>query len=108
MRKLCQQKAVALVEGQAKPDHVHMFLRLSPKYSVAFTLRFFSRARARCGFIVSCWGSVECVLKGGRKVGRKNVSYVPVAARAATLARVALMAGSLSNAARSSPISVCV
>jgi putative transposase len=40
LRELCQQKDVELVEGHAKPDHVHMCLRIPPKYSVAFTLGF--------------------------------------------------------------------
>jgi putative transposase len=40
LRELCVQKDVALVEGNAKPDHVHMCLRIPPKYSVAFTLGF--------------------------------------------------------------------
>ena len=40
LRELCGQKDVALVEGNAKPDHVHMCLRIPPKYSVAFTLGF--------------------------------------------------------------------
>ena len=40
LRELCQQKGVELVEGHAKPDHVHMCLRIPPKYSVAFTLGF--------------------------------------------------------------------
>ena len=40
LRELCQQKDVELVEGHAKPDHVHMCLRIPPKYSVAFTPGF--------------------------------------------------------------------
>ena len=40
LRELCQQKGVELVEGHAKPDHVHMCLRIPPKYSVAFTPGF--------------------------------------------------------------------
>ena len=40
LRELCQQKGVELVEGNAKLDHVHMCLKIPPKYSVAFTLGF--------------------------------------------------------------------
>jgi putative transposase len=40
LRELCQQRGVELVEGTAKPDHIHMCLRIPPKFSVAFTLGF--------------------------------------------------------------------
>jgi putative transposase len=40
LRQLCEQKDVELVAGSAKLDHIHMCLRIPPKYSVAFTLGF--------------------------------------------------------------------
>ena len=40
LRQLCRQKEVELVEGNAMPDHVHMVLSISPKYSVAMTLGY--------------------------------------------------------------------
>jgi putative transposase len=40
LRDLCRQKEVELVEGKAMPDHVHMLLRIPPKYSVAMTMGF--------------------------------------------------------------------
>jgi putative transposase len=38
LRDLCRQKEVELVEGKAMPDHVHMLLKIPPKYSVAMTM----------------------------------------------------------------------
>ncbi len=40
LRDLCRQKEVELVEGKAMPDHVHMLLKIPPKYSVAMTMGF--------------------------------------------------------------------
>ena len=35
LRKLCQQKSVEIIEAQACPDHIHMMISISPKYSVS-------------------------------------------------------------------------
>ena len=35
LRKLCEQKGVEIIEGQACPDHIHMLLSIPPKYSVS-------------------------------------------------------------------------
>jgi putative transposase len=35
LRELCEQMGIELVEGHAMPDHVHLCLRIPPKYSVA-------------------------------------------------------------------------
>ena len=40
LRELCRQKELELVEGKAMPDHVHMLLKIPPKYSVAMTMGF--------------------------------------------------------------------
>ena len=40
LRELCRQRGVELIEGRAKPDHVHMCLSIPPKYSVAFLIGF--------------------------------------------------------------------
>jgi putative transposase len=37
---LCEQYEVELVEGHALSDHVHLCLRIPPKYSVANTVGF--------------------------------------------------------------------
>jgi putative transposase len=40
LRELCRQKDVELLEGKAMPDHVHMLLRIPPRYSVAMTMGY--------------------------------------------------------------------
>jgi len=40
LRELCRQKGVELLEGQLRPDHVHMCLSIPPKYSVAHVIGF--------------------------------------------------------------------
>ena len=40
IRDLCRQKGVELVEGHARPDHIHLCLSIPPKYSVAHTVGF--------------------------------------------------------------------
>ena len=39
-RELSRQKGIEIVEGTIKPDHVHMMLRIPPKYSVASIVGF--------------------------------------------------------------------
>ena len=40
LRDLCRQKGIELLEGHARPDHVHMLLSVPPKYSIAMTIGF--------------------------------------------------------------------
>jgi len=40
LRDLCRQRGVELIEGRAMPDHIHLCLRIPPKYSVSHTLGF--------------------------------------------------------------------
>jgi len=40
LRDLAKQKDVDVVEGSPKSDHVHMCLKIPPKYSVAHTIGF--------------------------------------------------------------------
>ena len=40
LRRLCRQKGIGLVEGNAVADHIHMVLSIPPKYSVAMTLGY--------------------------------------------------------------------
>jgi putative transposase len=40
LKDLCGQRNVELLEGHLCPDHVHMCLRIPPKFSVAFVLGF--------------------------------------------------------------------
>lgn len=40
LRDLCRQKDIELLEGNAQPDHIHMLLRIPPKYGVAFAIGY--------------------------------------------------------------------
>lgn len=40
LRQLCIQKEIELVEGNAVIDHVHMVLRIPPKYSIAMAIGY--------------------------------------------------------------------
>lgn len=40
LRELSEQRGVELLEGHALPDHVHLCLRIPPKYSVSHTVGF--------------------------------------------------------------------
>jgi putative transposase len=40
LRELCRQRGVELLEGHGMPDHIHLCLRIPPKYRVAHTLGF--------------------------------------------------------------------
>ena len=38
--ELCRQKGVEVIEGHARPDHVHLCLSIPPKYSVSSIVGF--------------------------------------------------------------------
>jgi putative transposase len=40
LRELCDQRGIDLVEGHAMPDHIHLCLKIPPKYSVSNTVGF--------------------------------------------------------------------
>ena len=35
LRQLCEQKEVEIIEAECCPDHIHMLIRIPPKYSVS-------------------------------------------------------------------------
>ena len=40
IRDLCRQRGVELLEGHLMPDHIHMCLKVPPKFSIAFVIGF--------------------------------------------------------------------
>ena len=40
LRELCRQRGVEVLEGTLWPDHVHMCLKVAPKFSIAFVIGF--------------------------------------------------------------------
>jgi len=71
LRDLCAQKEVELLEGHAVLDHVHVVLRIPPKYSVAYTIGFLkgkSAVRIHCELVkerrvtgLHFWATGYCV-----------------------------------------------
>ena len=43
MSELCKRKGVEIIEAEACPDHVHMFVRIPPKYSVSEVMGYLKR-----------------------------------------------------------------
>ena len=35
LRKLCDRKGIEIIEAELCPDHIHIFIRIPPKYSVS-------------------------------------------------------------------------
>ena len=35
LRQLCERKGIEIIEAEACPDHIHMLVRIPPKYSVS-------------------------------------------------------------------------
>ncbi|MDY6987313.1 MAG: transposase [Thermodesulfobacteriota bacterium] len=46
LRYSCLQRGLEFLEGHLMPDHIHMRLRVPPKYSIAFVMGF-GRAKVR-------------------------------------------------------------
>ena len=40
LRDLCRQRGVEVLEGSLRADHVHMCLKVAPKFSIAFVIGF--------------------------------------------------------------------
>ena len=40
LRQFCRQKGVEIMEGHAMPDHIHLVLRIPPKFSVALVVGY--------------------------------------------------------------------
>ena len=40
LRKLCEQKDIETIEAEACPDHIHMLISFSPKYSISYVMGY--------------------------------------------------------------------
>ena len=47
LRKLCEQKDIEIIEAEACPDHIHMLMSFSPKYSISYVIFYTKEARTR-------------------------------------------------------------
>lgn len=40
LRQLCEQKGIEIIEAEACPDHIHMLIIFSPKYSISYVMGY--------------------------------------------------------------------
>ena len=40
LRQLCEQKGIEIIEAEACPDHIHMLISFSPKYSIVYVMGY--------------------------------------------------------------------
>ena len=40
LRQLCEQKGIEIIEAETCPDHIHMLISFSPKYSIAYVMGY--------------------------------------------------------------------
>lgn len=45
IKKLCEYKGVAIVEGSVCVDHVHLYVKIAPKLSVSEFMGYFYRKK---------------------------------------------------------------
>ena len=76
LRDLCRQRVVELLEGHLKSEHIHMCLRVAPKYNIAFVIGFLKGKSA--------------VLIHRRILGKKRVSGLHFWARGYCVSTVGL------------------
>ena len=46
LRKLCEQKDIEIIEAEACPDHIHMLISFSPKYSISYVMGYLKGKRS--------------------------------------------------------------
>lgn len=40
LRQLCEQKGIEIIEAEACPDHIHILISFSPKYSISYVMGY--------------------------------------------------------------------
>ena len=82
LRQLCEQKGIEIIEAEACPDHIHMLISFSPKYSISYVMGYLKGKeqshdfRQTCKSEVQVWQSAflgQGILRGyGRKEQKEN------------------------------------
>ena len=57
LRELCERKGVVIIEAEACPDHIHMFVEIPPKYSVSSFMGFLKGKSSI--MIYERWGNMK-------------------------------------------------
>ena len=79
LRQLCEQKGIEIIEAEACPDHIHMLISFSPKYSISYVMGYLKGKSSLMIFDrseVQVWQSAflgQGILRGyGRKEQKEN------------------------------------
>ena len=55
--ELCKRKGIEIIEAEACPDHIHMFVRIPPKYSVSEVMGYLKGKSSI--MIYNKWGNMK-------------------------------------------------
>ena len=53
LRELCRRKEVEVINAEACPDHIHMYVSIPPKISISSFISFFANHRLAILFVTS-------------------------------------------------------
>lgn len=56
-KDLCSYKDVIIIEGEACPEHIHMLLKIPPKYSVSSSMGYLKGKSSQ--MIYEKWGQYQ-------------------------------------------------
>ena len=59
LRKLCEQKAIEIIEANACPDHIHMLISVPPKYKCITDYGISQRKKQFDGFRQICKSEIQ-------------------------------------------------
>ncbi len=59
LRQLCEQKGIEIIEAEACPDHIHMLISFSPKYSIAYVMGYLKGKEQPDDFRQTCKFKVQ-------------------------------------------------
>ena len=57
LAELCKRKGIDIIEAEACPDHIHMFVRIPPKYSVSEVMGYLKGKSSI--MIYNKWGNMQ-------------------------------------------------
>jgi REP element-mobilizing transposase RayT len=61
LSELCKRKGIEIIEAEACPDHIHMFVRIPPKYSVSEVMGYL-KGKSLMGLHLSRCASAICLM----------------------------------------------
>jgi REP element-mobilizing transposase RayT len=73
LSELCKRKGVEIIEAEACPDHIHMLVRIPPKYSVSEVMGYL---KGKSSLMIRCYFEDDNGFPGGVQVA-SNRAYRP-------------------------------